>query len=239
MYWGACTKRKIKHAIGSEFAVNKREIESWAFRSGRKRPLATSLLECYLPAHPHAVALIEKNSTGASVLAGAHSMLKDSRSSKLHSLHAAERSAQHVHAARHATYAMFLADALGFGIWGGHIPVFKQKFQLSDASLSVVLLAVAVGAILSMPLAGQAVRHFGSRFCIAVSVACFGLCLVSIALAQSLIPFVVAALLFGAAKGAVDVGINAQAVSLRNVMGDRSCLPFRHSGASAVSPAAF
>ena len=139
-------------------------------------------------------------------------MLKDSRSSKLHSLHAAERSAQHVRAARHATYAMFLADGLGFGIWAGHIPVFKQKFQLSDASLSVVLLAVAVGAILSMPLAGQAVRHFGSRFCIAVSVACFGLCLVSIALAQSLIPFVVAALLFGAAKGAVDVGINAQAV---------------------------
>ena len=32
---------------------------------------------------------------------------------------------------------------------------FKQKFQLSDSSLSIVLLAAAVGAILSMPLAGQ------------------------------------------------------------------------------------
>ena len=139
-------------------------------------------------------------------------MLEDSKSYKVHSFDAAERSTKCVRAARHATYAMFLADGLGFGIWAGHIPAFKQKFQLSDSSLSIVLLAVAVGAILSMPLAGQAVRHFGSRFSIAFSVACFGLCLVSIALAPSLILFVVAALLFGAAKGAVDVGINAQAV---------------------------
>jgi MFS family permease len=146
-------------------------------------------------------------------------LLKRSRSCKLHSVDAAERSAQCVRAARHATYAMFLADGLGFGMWAGHIPAFKQKFQLSDSSLSIVLLAVAVGAILSMPLAGQAVRHFGSRFSIAVSVASFGLCLVSIALAPSLMLFVVAALLFGAAKGAVDVGINAQAVVVEKCYG--------------------
>jgi MFS family permease len=125
---------------------------------------------------------------------------------------AAECSAPSVRAARRATYAMFFADGLGFGIWAGHIPAFKQKFQLSDSSLSIVLLAIAAGSIFSMPLAGQAVRHFGSRNCIAVSVACYGLCLVCIVLAPSLILFVVAALLFGAAKGAVDVGINAQAV---------------------------
>ena len=122
-------------------------------------------------------------------------------------------------AARHATYAMFLADGLGFGIWAGHIPAFKQKFQLSDSSLSIVLLAVAVGAIVSMPLAGQAVRRLGSRVSIAVSVASFGLCLVSVALAPSLSLFVVAALFFGAAKGAVDVGINAQAVVVEKCYG--------------------
>jgi len=124
-----------------------------------------------------------------------------------------------VRAARHSTYAMFFADGLGFGIWAGHIPAFKQKFQLSDSSLSIVLLAVAAGSIFSMPLAGQVVRHFGSRCCIAVSVACFALCLVSIALAPSLIPFIVAALLFGAAKGGVDVGINAQAVVVEKCYG--------------------
>jgi MFS family permease len=114
---------------------------------------------------------------------------------------------------------MFFADGIGFGIWAAHIPAFKQKFQLSDSSLSIVLLTVAVGSIFSMPLAGQAVRHFGSRRCIAVSVACLGLCLVSIALAPNLILFIFAALLFGAAKGGVDVGINAQAVVVEHCYG--------------------
>ena len=132
---------------------------------------------------------------------------------------AAESSAPRVGAARQATYAMFFADGIGFGIWAGHIPAFKQKFQLSDSSLSIVLLAVAVGSIFLMPLAGQAVRHFGSRCCIAVSLACLAFCLVLIALAPSLMLFVVAALLFGAAKGGVDVGINAQAVVVEKCYG--------------------
>src|SRR3984957_9458932 len=132
---------------------------------------------------------------------------------------AAECSARRVGAARHATYAMFFADGVCFGVWAGHIPAFKQKFQLSDSSLSIVLLAVAAGSIVSMPLVGQAVRHFGSRRCIALSVACFAVCLVALALAPSPILFVVAALLFGAAKGGVDVGINAQAIIVEKCYG--------------------
>jgi MFS family permease len=132
---------------------------------------------------------------------------------------AAEYSAVGVRAARCAAYAMFFADGIGFGVWAGHIPAFKQKFLLSDSSLSIVLLAVAAGSIVSMPLAGQAVRYFGSRRCIAVSIACFAFCLVSIALAPSLTWFVASALLFGAAKGGIDVGINAQAVVVENCYG--------------------
>jgi MFS family permease len=124
-----------------------------------------------------------------------------------------------IRAARRATYAMFFADGLGFGIWAGHIPALKQNFQLSDSSLSIVLLAVAAGSIVSMPLTGQAVRHFGSRRCIVVSIACYGLCLVAIAVAPNLILFVSAALLFGASKGGVDVSINAQAVVVERCFG--------------------
>ena len=47
----------------------------------------------------------------------------------------------------------------------------------------------------------------------------YGACLVAIALAPSLILFVIAALLFGAAKGGVDVGINAQAVVVEQCYG--------------------
>jgi MFS family permease len=132
---------------------------------------------------------------------------------------AEEYSAHCVRAARRAAYAMFFADGIGFGVWAGHIPAFKQKFLLSDSALGMVLLAVAAGSIVSMPLTGQAVRYFGSRRCIVVSVACLAFFLVCIALAPSLSWFVAAALLFGAAKGGVDVGINAQAVVVENRYG--------------------
>ena len=46
-----------------------------------------------------------------------------------------------VRSARLSTYTMFLADGLGFGIWAGHIPALKQRFQLSDSSLSIVLVS--------------------------------------------------------------------------------------------------
>jgi MFS family permease len=146
-------------------------------------------------------------------------MPKRSRTGRLPSFEALERSAPSVQAARRATYTMFFLDGLGFGVWAAHIPAFKQKFHLSDSSLSIALLAVAAGSIFSMPLAGQAVRHYGSKYCIAVSVACLAFCLVCIALTPALIPFVVAALLFGAAKGGVDVGINAQAVVVEKCYG--------------------
>jgi MFS family permease len=114
---------------------------------------------------------------------------------------------------------MFLADGLGFGIWAGHIPVFKLKFHLSDSSLSVALLAVALGAITSMPVAGQAVRHSGSRLVIGTSAACLGLCLAFIAVVPNFALFVILAFLFGAAKGALDIGINAQAVIVEKYYG--------------------
>lgn len=139
-------------------------------------------------------------------------MLKQSKRHEPNSLHGGERLVPTTDAARRSTYAMFLADGLGFGIWAGHIPVFKQKFQLSDSALSIALLALAVGAILSMPLAGEAVRRYGSRLAVGLSAACFGCCLIFIATAPDLTFFVISAFLFGAAKGALDVGINAQAV---------------------------
>jgi MFS family permease len=145
-------------------------------------------------------------------------MLKRAKHRELDSLEG-ERPRLSVHAARYATYTMFLADGLGFGIWAGHIPVFKLKFHLSDSSLSVALLAVALGAITSMPVAGQAVRHSGSRLVIGTSAACLGLCLAFIAVVPNFALFVILAFLFGAAKGALDIGINAQAVIVEKYYG--------------------
>ena len=42
-----------------------------------------------------------------------------------------------------------------FGTWAALIPSFQQKFSLSEAQLSLVLLGLVAGALISMPLTGR------------------------------------------------------------------------------------
>jgi MFS family permease len=128
-------------------------------------------------------------------------------------------SPQAIQSARAATYAIFFADGLGFGVWAGHIPIFKQKFHLGDAQLSVALFAVALGAIFAMPIVGQMLTRVGSRFLAGFCASLYAMVIACLALAPSYPLFVVATALFGACKGSLDVSINAQAVGVESAYG--------------------
>src|ERR1700721_2477820 len=58
---------------------------------------------------------------------------------------------------------LFLVDGVGFGSWAAHVPVFKQFLHLENGSLTFVLLSLIVGAIVTMPVTGQLIEHYGSR----------------------------------------------------------------------------
>jgi len=121
--------------------------------------------------------------------------------------------------ARWATAVLFSVDGIGFGVWAAHIPVFKANLHLSSTSLSWVLLALVVGSIFTMPLAGQAIAHFGSRPVAWTAVTAYLLALVGLSRAASLWPLIIAAAAFGASKGALDVSINAQGVWVERQVG--------------------
>ena len=56
--------------------------------------------------------------------------------------------------ARAGVTAIFFANGLCIGAWAVAIPEIKALFGLSDASLSMVLLAAGVGGLAAMPVAG-------------------------------------------------------------------------------------
>jgi MFS family permease len=124
-----------------------------------------------------------------------------------------------IQSARAATYAIFFADGLGFGVWAGHIPIFKQKFHLGDAQLSVALFAVALGAIFAMPIVGQMLTRVGSRVLAGFCASLYAMVIACLALAPFYPLFVLAGALFGATKGSLDVSINAQAVGVESAYG--------------------
>jgi len=121
--------------------------------------------------------------------------------------------------ARWATAVLFSVDGIGFGVWAAHIPVFKANLHLSSTSLSWVLLALVVGSIFTMPIAGQVIAHLGSRSVAWTAVSTYVLALIGLSRAASLWPLIFAAAAFGASKGALDVSINSQGVWVERQVG--------------------
>ena len=114
--------------------------------------------------------------------------------------------------ARWATAVFFVVDGVGFGVWAAHIPVFKDRLGLTPQALSEVLLALVVGSILSMPVAGQVIARFGSRRVIWASALLYVMAVAGLSRVGGLGLLIGIAAVFGAAKGALDVSINAQGV---------------------------
>jgi len=121
--------------------------------------------------------------------------------------------------ARWAAALFFTLDGVGFGVWAAHIPVFKESLHLSSLSLSEVLLSLVLGSILTMPLAGRAIARFGSRLIIWMASAAYVLAIAWLGSVHSLWPLVINAAVFGAAKGAFDVSVNAQGVWVEEQIG--------------------
>jgi MFS family permease len=114
--------------------------------------------------------------------------------------------------ARIGTTAIFFANGFGIGSWAAAIPPLKAILSLSDAHLGVALLAMAAGAIATMPFAGLlAPRLGGTGHVLRYSSVAFSVCLFLPALAPSLPIFFACALLLGASNGLMDVPMNAHA----------------------------
>ena len=68
-----------------------------------------------------------------------------------------------VPSARGAVSLIFLLNGAVIASWLPHIPELKTRLALSDGGLGLLLLAMAAGAIVALPLAGWLIARLGSR----------------------------------------------------------------------------
>lgn len=116
--------------------------------------------------------------------------------------------------ARVAVSAVFFVNGLVLATWVSRIPEVKAQHALGDGSLGYVLLAVAAGAIVAMPIAGALVGALGSRL-MTVAAALALVVALPLPLVSPNVPLLaMSLLLLGAANGALDVSMNAQAVAV-------------------------
>jgi MFS family permease len=132
-----------------------------------------------------------------------------------------------VRAANRAVYAAFIVLGFAGSSWAARIPQVRDGLQLSPARLGLVLLSIAAGSVVSLPLAGQLVAHFGSRR----TVTAMALLLAAIGSRYSIAPVWVGLFLFGFANGAWDVSMNVQGALVERRLG-RPVMPRFHAGFS-------
>src|SRR6266851_7611241 len=78
--------------------------------------------------------------------------------------------------ARRAVSTIFFINGMVLASWVPHIPAVKAQHAISDGQLGIVLLSMAVGSVLALPLAGWLIGRFGSRRMTVI--AALGFCLV-------------------------------------------------------------
>lgn len=135
--------------------------------------------------------------------------------------------------ARRGLWWIFGMNGFLMASWATRIPAVKDIAGLSVATLGVVLLAPAVGALVAFDVSGRAAARFGSA-------RVTGWCALAFCVLLPLVGFAdhaawslaVALVVFGAGNGALDVAMNTHGVAVERSLG-RPALAGMHAAFSA------
>ncbi|NMO56072.1 MFS transporter [Actinoplanes sp. TBRC 11911] len=140
---------------------------------------------------------------------------------------------QAIRAAATATYSAFIGLGFAFASWASRIPQVRDRLDLDPAALGWVLLAVAAGSLLAMPLSGPVVTRIGSTNVVTAMAVMFGAGLTTAALGSlaGALPVAAGLFLLGFANGAWGVAMNVQGTVVERHLG-RSVMSRFHAGFS-------
>jgi predicted MFS family arabinose efflux permease len=136
-------------------------------------------------------------------------------------------------AAQRATYVAFIGSGFGFASWASRIPQVRDSLHASPSTLGLVLLAVALGSLIALPLAGVVVTRLGTARTISIMAACLavGLTVVALGYTTGILPVVIGLFLIGFGNGTWDVAMNVEGAAVEQHLG-KAVMPRFHAGFS-------
>jgi len=114
--------------------------------------------------------------------------------------------------ARRAVSAIFFVNGAVLASWVAHIPTVKSQHGIADGGLGLVLLSMAVGSVLTLPIAGWLIARWGSRVMTTAAALAFSLALPLPVISPTVSLAVLTLAILGACNALLDVSMNAQAV---------------------------
>ena len=120
---------------------------------------------------------------------------------------------------RWAVAAIFLVNGFVIGSWAPQIPVFLNRLGISEFTLGLLILLFGAGAVSAMVWAGYLIPKHGSKKVVSLFAVTGSFGLLLVALAPNVPVAALAMYLFGGLIGAMDVAMNANAVTVEKQLG--------------------
>jgi fucose permease len=136
-------------------------------------------------------------------------------------------------AAVRATYVAFIGAGFVFASWAARIPQVRDRLHLEPAELGLLLLSIAAGSLVALPLSGPIVHLLGARRTVTgmALLLAVGLGIAAGGYLVGVLPVAIGLFLLGFANGAWDVAMNVHAAVVERHLG-RSIMPRFHAGFS-------
>jgi MFS family permease len=135
-------------------------------------------------------------------------------------------------AARNAVALVFPLNGFCFATLASRVPDLRESLELSNGALGTVLLAIAVGAMAGMPVAGHLIERWGAGAVLrmAAGLDLAGLVVAGLlATAGSAVGTAVGLFVYGVGAGVWDVAMNVDGAAVERELG-RSIMPRFHAG---------
>ena len=130
-------------------------------------------------------------------------------------------------------FAVFIASGFSFASWVSRIPDVRDQLQATPSTLGLILLAVAAGSLIAMPLAGIVVTRIGAARSVAImsGILSVGLVVVAIGYWYGIPPIVAGLFLVGFGNGTWDVAMNVEGAAVEQRL-EQAIMPKFHAGFS-------
>lgn len=138
--------------------------------------------------------------------------------------------------ARTAVFVVFTLAGVGFAAVASRIPDIRDAFDVSPAQLGVILVALSVGSVCGLPLAGRIAARIGQANAVRLGITLAGLGLSTVAISVQLLaprPLLMIGMFFaGAGIGIWDVSMNIEGAAVEHAL-RTSVMPHFHAAFSA------
>jgi len=116
---------------------------------------------------------------------------------------------------RIALSVYFFLSGICFASWASRIPTIKTFFDLNEAELGTILIAMPVSSLIGLPISGWLVSKFDSRIPLIFAFVFFSLSLAMIGFATTTLGLVLSISSFAFCLRILNISINTQSISLQ------------------------